>query len=62
MVSHRVKPLTFYDNTKILSICTVLNFTDKGVCFSMSNDSGSVFKEKFFDELLDTVCHFQMVT
>ena len=62
MVSHSPKPLTCYDNTKILSIRTVLNFPDMGVRFTMSNNSCSVFKEKFFDELLDTVRHFQKVT
>ena len=62
MVSHSPKPLTFYDNTKILSIRTVLNFTNMGVRFTMSNNSCSVFKEKFFDEILNTVRHFQKVT
>ena len=58
MVSH----LTFYDNTKILNIRTVLNFTDMGVHSTMWNNSCAVFKEKFFDELLDTVRHFQKIT
>ncbi len=61
MVSHSPKPLTSYDYTKILSICAVLKFTDLGSHFSMSNNSCSVFKEKFFDELLETVRRFQKV-
>ena len=55
MVSHSPKLLTFYENTRILSICTVLKFTNMGVRFTMPNNWWSVFKEKFFDELLDTV-------
>lgn len=61
MVSHSPKPLTFYDNTKLLNIHTVLNFTDFGKHFSMSNNSCSILKQKFFDELLETVRRFQKV-
>ena len=61
MVSHSPKPLTFYDNTKLLNIHTVLNFTDFEKHFSMSNNSCSILKQKFFDELLETVRLFQKV-
>ena len=61
MVSHSPKPLTFYDNTKLLNIHTVLNFTDFGKHFSISNNSCSILKQKFFDELLETVRLFQKV-
>ena len=33
MVSHSPKPLTFYDNTKILNVHTVFNFTNLGKRF-----------------------------
>ena len=62
MVSHSPKPLTFHDNTKLLNIHAVLNFTDSGTHFSILNDSCSVLRQKFFDDLLDTVRHFQKVT
>ena len=61
MISHSPKPLTFYDNTKILNIRAVFKFTDLGTHFSMSNNSCSIFKGKFFDELLETVRRFQKV-
>ena len=61
MVSHSPKPLTFYDNTKLLNIHTVLKFTDFGTHFSMSNDSCSEVKAKFFNDLLATVRNFQKV-
>jgi len=61
MVSHSPKPLTFYDNTKLINIHTVLKFTDFGIHFSMSNDSCSDVKAKFFNDLLVTVHNFQKV-
>ena len=33
MVSHSPKPLTFYDNTKLLNVHTVFNFTSLGKRF-----------------------------
>ena len=62
MVSHSPKPLTFYENTKLLNVHTVLNFTELGKRLIMSNNSCSVFKEKFFDDILETVRRFQKVT
>ena len=62
MISHSPKPLTFYDSTKLLNIHTVLKFTDFGMHFSMSNNSCSDFKEKFFNDLLKTVRSFQKVS
>ena len=59
MVSHGPKPLTFYDNTKLLNIHTVLNFGEFGRHFSMLNNSCSALKQKFFDDLLETTRHFQ---
>ena len=61
MVSHNPKPLTFYDNTKLLNIHTVLKFIDFGMHFSMSSNFCSDFKEKFFNDLLSTVRDFQKV-
>ena len=59
MVSHSPKPLTFYDNIKILSIRTFLTW----VCVLLCRITRALFlRKKFFDELLDTVCHFQKVT
>ena len=61
MISHSPKPFTFPDNTKLLNIHTVLKFIDFGMHFSMSNNSCSDVKEKFFNDLLSTVRDFQKV-
>ena len=62
MISHNPKPLTFYHDTKLLNVHTVLNFTRLGKRFSMSNNSCSIFKERFFDQILETVRRFQKVS
>ena len=61
MISHSLKPLTFYAETKLLNVHTVFNFTELSGSFTMSNKSCSVPLEKFFDQLLLTVCGFQNV-
>ena len=61
MISHSPKPLTFYAETKLFNVHTVFNFTDLSDIFAMSNKSCSVPLEKFFDQLLLTVCGFQKV-
>ena len=61
MVSYNPKPLTFYDDTKLLNMHTVLNFTNLGKRFMMSNHSCSLFKSHFFEQLLETVRRFQKV-
>ena len=61
MLSHSPKSLTFYQNTKLLNVHTVLNFTGLGNRFLMSNNSCSEFKTRFFDQLLETVRCVQKV-
>ena len=61
MISHSPKPLTFYDDTKLLNIHTVLNFTGFNKRLFMSNNSCSVFDSKFFDQVLGSVRSFQKV-
>ena len=58
-VSHNPKPLTFYENTKLLKVHVVLNFTDFGEKLSMSNHSCSLQDGHFFDEILNSVRDFQ---
>ena len=56
------KPLTFYDDTKLVNIHTILNFTQFGRRFSMSNNSScSQNVGRFFDYLFLTVRRFQKV-
>ena len=62
MISHNPKPLTFYHDTKLLNFHTVLNFTKLAKRFCMSNNSRSIFKERFFHHILETVRHFQKVS
>ena len=50
IVSHNSKPLTFYENTKLLNVHIVLNFTDFGERLSMSNHSCSLHGGRFFDD------------
>ena len=47
IISHSPKPLTFYAETELLNVHTVLNFTDLSGSFAMSNKSCSVPLEKF---------------
>ena len=62
MISHNPKPLTYYHDTKLLNVHTVLNFTKLAKRFSMSNNSCSIFKERLFHHILETVSHFQKVS
>ena len=59
IVSHNPKPLTFYENTKLLNVHVVLSFTDFGEKLSMSNHSCSLHDGRFFDEILNSVRDFQ---
>ena len=59
IVSHNPKPLTFYENTKLLNVHIVLNFTDFGKRLSMSNHSCSLHDGRFFNEILNSVRDFQ---
>ena len=59
IVSHNPKPLTFYENTKLLNVHTVFNFTDFGERLSMSNHSCSLHDGRFFNEILNSVRDFQ---
>ena len=61
MVSHSPKPLTFCDNTKLLNVHAVLNFTNLGKRFMMSNHLCSLFKSYFFEQLLESVRRFKKV-
>lgn len=53
--------VTFYPASLMVlsNIHAVLKFTDFGRHFSTSNNSCSVLKQKFFDEMLETVGRFQ---
>ena len=59
IVSHNPKPLTFNENTKLLNVHVVLNFTDFGEKLSRSNHSCSLHDGRFFDEILNSVHDFQ---
>ena len=59
IVSHNAKPLTFYENTKLLNVHIVLNFTDFGERLSMSNHSCSLHDGRFFNEILNSFRDFQ---
>ena len=59
IVSHNPKPLTFYENTKLLNVHIVLNFTDFDERLSMSNHSCSLHDGRFFNEILNSVRDFQ---
>ena len=61
IVSHNPKPLTFYENTKLLNVHIVLNFTDFGERLSMSNHSCSLHDGRFFNEILNSVRDFQKI-
>ena len=59
IVSHNPKLLTFYENTKLLNVHIVLNFTDFGERLSMSNHSCLLHDGRFFNEILNSVRDFQ---
>ena len=61
IVSHNPKPLTFYENTKLLNVHIVLNFTDFGERLSISNHSCSLHDGRFFNEILNSVREFQKI-
>lgn len=58
-VSHNSKPLTFHENTTLLKVYAVLNFTDFGERLSMSNRSCSLHDARFFNETLNSIRDFQ---
>ena len=59
IVSHNPKPLTFYENTNLLNVHIVRNFTVFGQRMSMLNHSCSLHNGRFFDEMLNSVRDFQ---
>ena len=61
LISHSPKPLTFYEDTKLLNVHTVFNFTEFGRSFAMNNRSCSPPMGKFYDQLLLTIRSFQKV-
>ena len=61
LISHSPKPLAFYEDTKLLNVHTVFNFTEFGRSFAMNNWSCSPPMGKFYDQLLLTIRSFQKV-
>ena len=59
IVSHNAKPLTFYENTRLLNVHAVFSFTDFGERLSMSNHSWSLHDGRVFVEILNSVRDFQ---
>ena len=59
IVSHNPKPLTFYENTKLLNVHIGLNFTDFGERLSISNNSCSLHDGRIFNEILNLVLSFK---
>ena len=59
IICHNPKPLTFYENTKLLNVNLVLNFTDLRERLSMPNNSCSLHDGRFFDEVLNSVPNFE---
>ena len=61
LISHSPKPLTFYEDTKLLNVHIVFNFTEFGRSFAMNNRSCSPPMGKFYDQLSLTIRSFQKV-
>jgi hypothetical protein len=62
VISHSARPLTFYDDTKLLHISTQLATLPMGKPMSFSNHSCSKMKTDFFNKLLDSMSQVQQAT